>query len=176
MTCTAIEMTSRFEYEMDNFEQWLICTTSRQAASTISRFISGRASKPCTAPTDATDSLSRAALAQTHIGWYNMMEGKISKAWTAVQSEHLHSTHNNRIAENWIDQLILWLLDITHSLWEARNDIAHIKDPDGLRLEEGLDLKTKVTQEYARGPAFLLQRHQGLYHLSLWDILQRSAK
>ena len=81
-----------------------------------------------------------------------MMEGKISKAWTTVQAEHLQSTQNNRIAENWIDELILCLQDITHSLWEARNNIAHIKDPDGLRLEEGLDLKTKVMQKYALGP------------------------
>ena len=86
-----------------------------------------------------------------------MMEGKIAKAWTDVQAQHLRSTQSNRIAENWIDQLILRLQDITHSLWDARNGIAHLKDTDGLRLEEGLDLKTRVTQEYTLGPGLLLQ-------------------
>ena len=80
-----------------------------------------------------------------------MMEGKISTEWAVVQAEHLHSIQSNRIAENWIGKLILCLQDITHSLWEARNDIAHIKDPNGLCLEEGLNLKTKVMQEYALG-------------------------
>ena len=31
-------------------------------------------------------------------------------------------------------------------------------------------------QEYALGLGLLLQRHQGLYHLSLQDILQHSAE
>ena len=39
MTCTVLGMTSRFNYKMENFKQWLCRTTSRPAASTISRFI-----------------------------------------------------------------------------------------------------------------------------------------
>ena len=48
------------------------------------------------------------------------------------------------------------LLQVSHALWLARNDIAHEKDDKGRYLAEGQSITEGITACYAQGPASLL--------------------
>ncbi len=64
---------------------------------------------------------------QTHIGWRNFMEGRISCQFHRLQYCHLIQARTNMTAASWTRTFISKILRITHSQWIFRNFILHDK-------------------------------------------------
>jgi hypothetical protein len=63
------------------------------------------------------------ASSQDLIGWRNFMEGRISCCFFEVQQSHLSSGHARMNASDWVQQLILKVLHMTHGQWILHNFI-----------------------------------------------------
>ena len=70
--------------------------------------------------THATQDLLPIAEEQDHIGWDATMEGRISKSWAVIQSEHYRSISSRRTAENWAAGVVEGLWEWTHHIWNRR--------------------------------------------------------
>ena len=103
-----------------------------------------------------------AAEAQSKIGWDNMLFGRVATAWMHLQSEHYQQTKSRRSPDRWAADMVYKLLQLSHSLWMARNGILHERDAQGQLLQEGQSLRNKITERFEKGKQALLP---GDYHL-----------
>jgi hypothetical protein len=93
----------------------------------------------------------RAAEDQDKIGWFYFTEGKISKLWAEAQQAHYHTHHSRRSGQGWAGQLVDHLLALTHSQWTTRCDTLHEQDNNGLRMREGAELETAISNQFRLG-------------------------
>lgn len=93
----------------------------------------------------------RAAEDQDKIGWFYFTEGKISKLWAEAQQAYYHTHHSRRSGQGWAGQLVDHLLALTHSQWTTRCDILHERDNNGLRIREGVELETAISNQFRLG-------------------------
>jgi len=69
----------------------------------------------------AHPSLMEAATSQAHIGFFGHMTGRISSLWIPLQAKHYQDSDNSRSAFVWAKRLCQQLIQVSHSLWTARN-------------------------------------------------------
>ena len=81
-------------------------------------------------PGHYSDSLNQAWQEQTHIGWHQPLNGRMSCAWLTAQTEWWshQSMEWEPSATKWCVQVIEALLEIQGNMWEHQNHCWH--DPD----------------------------------------------
>ena len=104
------------------------------------------------------------------------MEGKISRLWETAHQLHLCSTGSSCLVRSWTADLITHLLELTHSLWTTRNGILHLRDEDGLKVAEGVELREAIIEQYTLGKEDLPPSDRKLLEPTLHATLGKSAK
>jgi hypothetical protein len=100
----------------------------------------------------ASQSIFDAATEQDNIGWFNFMEGRISRQWGIAQAEHYASRGSQRTANRWTEELIQNLYSVVHKMWKSRNDIVHARNDKGIKLKEAREIEIAIEREFAQGP------------------------
>jgi len=62
-----------------------------------------------------------AASHQTEIGFFNTLLGCLSPDWESLQAQYWATTHSSRSSRLWAKRLCAQLLQVSHSMWLARN-------------------------------------------------------
>ena len=112
---------------------------------------------------------------QVAIGWDNILFGRLSSKWMALQKHYLTSKHSRKSPDRWAADLTYRLLQISHQLWTTRNGILHERDEHGLLLAEGQKLDEAIIEHYGRGKAALLPEDYHFLNRPLFRILEMSA-
>jgi hypothetical protein len=79
-----------------------------------------------TFPKPELNFLATAYREQTDIGWYNLLQGRISNHWVKIQSAYykqLKSRHYT--GHTWARNLIHHLWEISWNMWKNRDNILH---------------------------------------------------
>jgi hypothetical protein len=69
--------------------------------------------------------IQQAIISQGQIGWTDMLVGKTSKRWMAIQHQHLSETESFHTADRWATLLVYELWQVTWKIWTHRNEILH---------------------------------------------------
>ena len=149
LVCTDPEMTDEFRECVEVLETWFIDKdTCPEIADCIITAIARH--KPTAFGLSADSLVEEAANQQDQIGWTNLLEGKISKLWRALQSTYLQELGSRNTARTWAHGLIRQLLEFTHRMWLKRNHIRHKRAAeDGSPMdEESLDLQVQEQHEW----------------------------
>jgi len=112
---------------------------------------------------------------QHHIGWHNILFGRLATKWMILQKQHLGSKRSKKSPERWAADMTYRLLQISHGLWMKRNGILHERDQQGLLLAEGKTLTETITARYAMGKRALLPMDHHLLAKKLPVILAMPA-
>ena len=108
----------------------------------IVRYLKGRGSESWSSVVSRSGlaGLRRLYDEQDKIGWRNFTEGKLSKEFRRIQSEHL-ANHSTRLTiDSWLKGFVGKLLELTHSQWIYRCITKHhkTKGTKVLKLREDL--------------------------------------
>ena len=72
---------------------------------------------------------SQIAVAHDKLGWTNFVEGRISKKYVEVQTDHILSNTNSRrrrkLSAKWASGFVDGIIRITHRQWLYRNEYIH---------------------------------------------------
>ena len=74
-------------------------------------------------------------LQQSDIGWYFLIEGRISFEWAMTQEEYYKFLGSRRTGRRWVIALIKKLWQIAWDLWQHRNNVLHEQENDVLQKE-----------------------------------------
>lgn len=69
--------------------------------------------------------LREASLAQTAIGWSQVLKGRVHKSWSTVCTAYFRSQGSRRSGRRHMQVVISKLWDVAWDLWESRNHAAH---------------------------------------------------
>jgi exonuclease III len=115
---------------------------------------------------------------QTAIGWDQMLYGRFSIEWKRLQLRFLKSTgiqHPHAKADKWQRDLIIFIFQEFHLLWEMRNQDKH--GPD--QSQKAILLKERARRELTELYTYrnqILPGHQKIYRESLDNHLQESTR
>lgn len=110
-------------------------------------------------PSDADPALRLAAREQDSIGWTDFLEGKISKSWGKLLKSRIENgghKHMYARTRRLRKEMVEHLLEITHDLWAARNNIIHERNKRGLLLAEAQALQQAIEEQFQLGMETLL--------------------
>ena len=64
-------------------------------------------------------------ISQDCIGWRRFMEGMISNEIVKLQKDFVDLKGCSMLLDKWVQGLVVWLLEVTHSQWLYRNMHVH---------------------------------------------------
>jgi hypothetical protein len=112
------------------------------------------ANKP---PPPDTPSIHQPALAaQSKLGAWNTIMGRISTQVTQVQDSHFYHEGSKRTGHRWTVVLIKQLQDISFAMWQHRNNVRIGEPTRHLQRDELLDANTAIQAEWDIGKQGLL--------------------
>ena len=111
-----------------------------------------------------------ATLEQNEINWENLLRGRLSKKWRALQQSHYERIGSPRQAASWVSGLIVQLWQVSFDLWEHRNDILHNSEASE-RLKGLEEIDKQIREQYQRGWASLPTRHQKHFQKDIQELL-----
>ena len=108
-------------------------------------------------------SLAKILMAQSNIGAWNTLLGRVSKQLTQLQQKHYTSKDSKRTGLRWTASLILKLQNVAWDMWEHRNGILH-EFPDRHHRKQALDeANASIAKEWIRGAQGLLKQDRFLF-------------
>lgn len=84
---------------------------------------------------------------QNSIGWFNFMEGKMSRYIQYFQEKYLRYIDSKRSSGKWMMLFIDNIVKFIHNQWNLRNTIVHEITQDGLKSEEKEALRQQIKEE-----------------------------
>jgi hypothetical protein len=105
------------------------------------------------------------------IRWNHILEGKLPYSLFILQEKHLKDIESRQNIKTWSASFVGGLLQILHTMWLHRCDVVHLREADGLKVQESLDLQNEITQEYIRGDFQLPLEDMYLLDPSLDELL-----
>ena len=125
------------------------------------------------------------AVAHDKLGWTNFVEGRISKKYVEVQTDHILSNTNSRrrrkSSAKWASGFVDGLIRITHRQWLYRNEYIHYTHQYGSEspLERRRSLARITHLHEHTDPDDLLPKDhylldQNLDDVALWNSRQRN--
>ena len=157
--CTNPQIQEAYGKQVDSFISWM---AEADTDPNISYYFTKVLRDKTLDIEDLPFSVDQAAQEQARIGWNNLLFGRLTTSWMALQEEHYRSTRSRRSPERWAADITYKLLQLSHGLWMARNGYLHEKDSQGLHLKVGQDLREAITEQFNKGKSVLLA---GDYHL-----------
>ena len=143
--CPSESRTQLFLDNVAELEGWLTLNnnTDSELAYWLIKYIHGRGKLKFAELGSFSHNLEVAAISQDRIGWRNMMEGRVSKEFYAIQRLHLSNSNLRINGEDWMKGLITRLIHISHSQWLFRNFTLHdtqcgykrLKDKEAAQLQ-----------------------------------------
>ena len=97
------------------------------------------------------------------------MEGMIAKDMVVIQEKYIRTYRIQSNPSKWAQQLIIKLLECTHSLWLYRNIMVHDKWA-GEGANERKETILQQIEEQLDSEEELLEEHQYLLEINLGDI------
>ena len=128
-------------------------------------------------PLDETDQMfAIAAKEQDDVGWSNLFKGHIVKSWSVIQQKYYATMyHNPPSVYNWSTTIISHLYDLSHDMWNHRNEIVHEKVAQSLNAQELQQLHSNITHQYQLGSTSVLPMHRHMFQDTLNTLLSKSA-
>jgi hypothetical protein len=116
-------------------------------------------------PPPDTPSIHQPALAaQSKLGAWNTLLGRISTQVTQVQDSHFYHDGSKRTGHRWTVALIKQLQDISFAMWQHRNDVRIGEPTRHLQRDELLDANTAIQAEWDIGKQGLLGPDHYLFY------------
>ena len=115
-------------------------------------------------PPPPSSAFNHSALqAQTTLGGWNTLLGRISTQITALQSRHYHLLASRRTGFRWTVGLIHQLQNLTWDMWDHRNAVKN-NDPTRHFQRDELDAANQaIAEEWEQGDTGLLQQDRFLF-------------
>jgi hypothetical protein len=111
----------------------------------ILKYILMRGEKPLSQMGFMSPQFKALATSQDLIGWRDFTEGHISTHFYVIQTFHLTMSNSYLNGEDWINQFISKILQLTHSQWIFRNISFHDKKNGYLRNKTANELLQHIT-------------------------------
>ena len=97
------------------------------------------------------DNFMGAEIAQDEIGWDNMVEGRMVRAWRDIQEQHITEKEYCSTALGWAVGVVVGMLEMVHSWWKNLCNIVNKWKTDGLTINHNEWLKVQVQLQMAKG-------------------------
>ena len=110
------------------------------------------------------------AAEQDVIGWQRFMEGMISKQLVCIQADYRAHTGEGIKVKAWASQLVVRLLEVTHSQWIYRNIQVHDEQQGTIRTQEKEALQREIEEEMEMGFEGFLEMDKSLSKVTLEDL------
>ena len=102
-----------------------------------------------------SSAVTRALIAQSKIGWENLLVGLPATEWLSFQQEHYSNQRSRRNASKWLRQLLPHLIRMGKRQWLHRNKYKHqIGKPDEIELRRILN--KAILHQFQMGKRALL--------------------
>ena len=100
------------------------------------------------------------------------MEGMISKQLVCIQADYRAHKGEGIMAMAWASQLVVWLLEVTHSQWIYRNIQVDVDDEQQgtIRTQEKEALQREIKEEMEMGFEGFLDMDKSLSKVTLEDL------
>ena len=154
-----------YQSEVETVVSWLQQShTDPVLASLLSSYLRGRGEVTLCSVKHTASFLRPFAYAQDLIGWDNFMIGMVSYHVRAIQLSHLLASPTLMTVDDWMKQLIVQLLHITHGQWIYRNiskyhdTLGHIRKTERRQLLLEIDRLVHLRpEELPEESKFLLE-------------------
>ena len=146
--CPSDSRTQLFLDNVADLEGWLTLNnnTDSELAYWLIKYIHGRGKLKFAELGSFSHNLKVAAVSQDGIGWRNLMEGRISKEFYAIQCLHLSNSTSRINGDDWMKGLITRLIHISHSQWLFRNFTLHDTQCGYKRLKDKEAVQLQITE------------------------------
>ncbi len=98
------------------------------------------------------------------------MEGMISKQLVCIQADYRAHMGEGIRAMAWASQLVVWLLEVTHSQWIYRNIQVQDEQQGTIRTQEKEALQREIEEEMEMGFEGFLEMDKLLSTVTLEDL------
>jgi hypothetical protein len=109
--------------------------------------------------------VSQGLAAQTKLGAWNTIMGRISLQVTRIQERHFEHEGLKRTGHRWTVALIHKLQDISFAMWQHRNDVRIGEPTRHYQFDELVEANNAIDAEWAKGNQGLLKADNFLF----WD-------
>jgi hypothetical protein len=106
-----------------------------------------------------------------YIRWHHVLEGKLPQSLYTLQANYLQEIGSRQNIKTWSASFVGGLLQILHTMWLHRCDVVHLREADGLKVQESQDLQNEIIQEYILGSYHLPTEDMHLLEPSLDELL-----
>ena len=114
-------------------------------------------------PKGGTTATGRALQAQSTLGGWNTILGRISKRMTEAQNRHYHQKGSRRTGLRWTVALITKLQNTSWEMWQHRNDVKADNPTRHFLRDELAEANLAIAGEWTTGPVGLLSRDRFLF-------------
>ena len=108
-------------------------------------------------------SLHQALLAQSSIGAWNTLLGRVSKQLTLHQQKRYEAAGSKKTGLRWASALVIKLQNVAWDMWDHRNGILHQCPDRHHRKEELEEANSLIAKEWVRGNQGLLRQDKFLF-------------
>ena len=105
------------------------------------------------------EELEIAIQAQNHIGWQNMLKGRIASEWGDIQMKHYKDVYEDDMPKHisatwWASEFIQQLLYFSLAIWQHRNTYLHNTMEKANKLQERMTAVEEMAKWYERKNKF----------------------
>jgi hypothetical protein len=131
-------------------------------------------------PIPMIPALKTAYLDQDEIGWFNLLQGRMSTYWVTLQSDYYTLIDSRRSGTTWARRLISHLWELSWKMWLHRNHVLH-EMPNAETEKEQRKLDRRITNEFVKNidglstPHHFLLRRNSLPKLLKWPNHEKTA-
>jgi hypothetical protein len=170
--CPDPEMETCFTEAVNDFSDWLDeHECDPDLAKFFIRYLSLRNESTFSNLDALPWKLYRIGIEIDFIRWNHILEGKLPYSLFILQEKHLKDIESRQNIKTWSASFVGGLLQILHTMWLHRCDVVHLREADGLKVQESLDLQNEITQEYILGDFQLPLEDMYLLDPSLDELL-----
>jgi hypothetical protein len=131
-------------------------------------------------PIPLIPALKTAYLDQDEIGWFNLLQGRISTYWVTLQTDYYQLIESRRSGTTWARRFISQLWDLSWKMWLHRNHVLH-EMPNAETEKEQRQLDRRITNEFVKNldglspPHHFLLRRNPLSKILKWPNHEKTA-
>lgn len=177
LVCNDQRRLEQWEEDVNKLDKWLYeyeCKTNLHEI--ILEYVRERGRIPFGWDVNKEHELYPSIVTQNSIGWFNFMEGKMSKYIRKLQGTYLSYINSKISSERWMMLLIDQVIRFVHNQWTLCNEIVNTVMQDGLKVEEKVLLEQSIREEllcYNSNDVFPDEKH--LYDHTFEEIWQWSG-
>jgi hypothetical protein len=173
--CKAPSAISTWEQAINNLERWMKDNDAEPHMLEIicNSLRAWKSMEPLPAPTNEIPHIvMEAMIEQDSIGWYNLINGFISKKWAKIQQAHFQDIGNMKSPILWISRFQKRIWEIPWTMWQHRNEFLH-NDGRTVHFQETAAINQAIRDEYDLAQHGLPDNYQHLFQEELEDIINQ---